>query len=150
MTISNTDSIEQIIQTHSPEETLAWAEAFGRALAAGSVLALYGELGAGKTVVAKGIGRGLGVTDEVISPTFNYILEYSGRLPLYHADLYRIDNAADFAALGFDEYFDRDGIFLIEWPERVRDLLPPDTLWVSITPGENPGDRTITVRTTAA
>ena len=119
-------------------------------LAAGSVLALYGELGAGKTVVAKGIGRGLGVTDEIISPTFNYILEYSGRLPLFHADLYRIDNAAGFQALGFDEYFDRGGIFLIEWPERVRELLPPGTLWVSIMPGDNPGERTITVRTTAA
>lgn len=110
--------------THSTEETERWAESFARKLSAGDVVALRGELGAGKTVVARGIGRGLGVREQVISPTFNYVLEYEGHLPLFHADLYRIDGAAQFIALGLEEYFHRGGVFLIEWAERIESLLP--------------------------
>lgn len=100
MTSSTVNISEQTLHSHSPAETLAWAERLGRALPAGSVLALYGELGAGKTVVAKGIGRGLGVTDEVISPSFNYILEYEGRLPLFHADLLPAGDGGEFSGAG--------------------------------------------------
>jgi tRNA threonylcarbamoyladenosine biosynthesis protein TsaE len=110
--------------TRSPEETLAWAESFAERLRPGDVVCLSGELGAGKSVVARGIGKGLGVKDDILSPTFNYVLEYAGRAPLFHADLYRLQNSNDFVALGLEEYFERDGIFLIEWPERISDLLP--------------------------
>jgi tRNA threonylcarbamoyladenosine biosynthesis protein TsaE len=131
--------------SHSSSETLAWAEQFAKTLVPGSIVALFGDLGAGKTVIAKGIGKGLGVTDDVISPTFNYILEYNGRLPLFHADLYRIEGSVSFEAMGFDEYFDRGGVFLIEWAERVRDLLPPDCICVEIVSGPGTSDRTIIV-----
>lgn len=134
------------ITTSSPAETMAWAAQFAAGLRGGETIALTGELGAGKTVIAKGIGRGLGVTDDVISPTFNYILEYRGRLQLFHADLYRIESAAAFRALGLDEYFDRGGVFLIEWAERVRELLPPDTLWIELEFGDGAQTRRITMR----
>ena len=110
--------------TRSVEETLAWAESLAQRLGPGDVVCLSGELGAGKSVIARGVGRGLGVTDEIVSPTFNYVLEYAGRVPFFHADLYRLQGIQDFVALGLEEYFERDGVFVIEWPERVTDLLP--------------------------
>jgi len=123
---------EEIIITRSAQETREWAERFAHSLNPGAVIALVGELGAGKTVIAKGIGNGLRVTDEVISPTFNYILEYEGRLPLFHADLYRLEDVRTFQAMGLDEYFDRGGVFVIEWAERVREILPPDSIWITL------------------
>jgi tRNA threonylcarbamoyladenosine biosynthesis protein TsaE len=120
------------ITTHSVDETLEWAAAFARELQPGAIIALTGELGAGKTVVAKGIGRGLGVTAEIISPTFNYMLEYSGRLPYFHGDMYRIANAATFVRMGFEEYFERGGVVLLEWAERVSTVLPPETTWMTL------------------
>lgn len=136
--------------TRSPAETELWAQAFAATLTPGTVIALFGELGAGKTVIAKGIGKGLGVSEAVISPSFNYVLEYKGRLPFFHADLYRIEDAATFEAMGFDEYFDRNGVFVIEWAERVRDLLPPETVWIEIEPVADSSERRITVRRGAA
>jgi tRNA threonylcarbamoyladenosine biosynthesis protein TsaE len=125
-------SVKDVMVTRSARETQAWAEQFAHDLTPGAVVALVGELGAGKTVIAKGIGRGLGVKEDVISPTFNYVLEYAGRLPLFHADLYRIEGAATFRAMGLDEYFDRNGVFVIEWAERVREILPPETIWITL------------------
>jgi tRNA threonylcarbamoyladenosine biosynthesis protein TsaE len=143
-TVRNETMNERTVVTHSAKETLEWAEKFAHSLTPGSIIALTGELGAGKTVIAKGIGIGLGVKEGVISPTFNYILEYDGRLPLYHADLYRIQNAATFLAMGLDEYFEREGVFVIEWAERVYDLLPQETIWISLA---GDGDsREITIR----
>lgn len=133
------------VVTHSTEETLRWAEQFAKTLGPGDVVALLGELGAGKTVIAKGIGKGLNVAEDVISPTFNYVLEYSGRLPLFHADLYRIEGNVTFEAMGFDEYFERGGVFLIEWAERVRELLPADSIQIEIGSGQNAQERTIRV-----
>jgi tRNA threonylcarbamoyladenosine biosynthesis protein TsaE len=134
------------IVTHSREETIRWAEQFTRSLQAGAVIALTGELGAGKTVIAKGIGRGLGVQDEIISPTFNYLLEYQGaQFALYHADLYRIENSRVFEALGFMEYFEKSGVFLIEWAERVANILPSHTIRIGIDRGADELTRHITV-----
>lgn len=129
--------------THSTEETLAWAEEFSKRLRPGDVVCLSGELGAGKSVVARGIGRGLGVKEEILSPTFNYVLEYEGRCPLFHADLYRIDNADDFIALGLEEYFERDGIFLIEWPERISGILPDSCYHIHLDILPNMAERAI-------
>jgi len=139
-------SVDEVIVTRSASETREWAERFAHSLAPGAVIALTGELGAGKTVIAKGLGRGLGVKDDVISPTFNYVLEYKGRLPFIHADLYRIDNASTFQAMGMDEYFDGDGVFVIEWAERVAEILPPETIWITLTPGDESSERQIQVR----
>lgn len=110
--------------TRSADETLAWAEEFSTRLRSGDVVCLSGELGAGKSVVARGIGKGLGIKEDILSPTFNYVLEYEGRVPMFHADLYRLEDANAFVALGLEEYFERDGIFLIEWPERITEILP--------------------------
>jgi tRNA threonylcarbamoyladenosine biosynthesis protein TsaE len=134
------------ILTHSPAETESWAAEFAKRLKGGEIIALTGELGAGKTVIAKGIGKGLGVREEVLSPSFNYLLEYRGRLQLFHADLYRIDGPRAFRALGLDEYLDRGGVLLIEWAERVKDSLPPETIWIEITAGENAQERHISLR----
>ena len=120
--------VERQVRTSSPEETEALAAAFGRRLPWGSVVALYGELGAGKTVFARGLARGLGVAEAVSSPTFTLVKEYplaQGRW-LYHLDLYRVDNSDAALAFGVDEYiFCPDADTLLEWPERVEDLLPP-------------------------
>jgi tRNA threonylcarbamoyladenosine biosynthesis protein TsaE len=141
-----TASTAEIVVTHSANETREWAEQFAHSLAPATVIALIGELGAGKTVIAKGLGRGLGVKEDVISPTFNYVLEYTGRLPFIHADLYRIEDAATFQAMGLDEYFEAGGVFVIEWAERVRNILPSETIWITIESPQQDGDRQIQIR----
>jgi tRNA threonylcarbamoyladenosine biosynthesis protein TsaE len=135
----------ETVTTHSPEETQAWAENFAHGLSAGSVIALIGDLGAGKTQFTKGLGKGLGVSEMVISPTFNYILEYKGRLPLYHADLYRIQSADVFRAMGFDEYFESDGVFVAEWAERVQELFPQNTIWINLQTGKSLDERILKI-----
>ena len=105
--------------SHSPEETAALGEAWGRAATNGLVIALSGDLGAGKTQLAKGIARGLGVTDRVHSPTFALVNEYGGgRLPLFHMDLYRLETTEQIIAAGLEEYFHPAGVSVIEWAER--------------------------------
>ncbi len=110
--------------TRSPEETLALAEDLGRHAAPGDLFALTGDLGTGKTVIAKGIARGLGVAEEVTSPTFTLLEIYPGRLPFYHFDLYRIENDGEFDNLFFEEYWEGDGVSVIEWAERAGNRLP--------------------------
>ena len=136
---------EQII-THSREETITFGKLFASRLQPGAIIALVGPLGAGKTTLAQGIGAGLEVTEAITSPAFNYLFEYGGRLPLYHADLYRIESAREFLALGLDEYFDREGILVIEWAERIADILPPATVTVYLRPLPESDAREITVR----
>jgi tRNA threonylcarbamoyladenosine biosynthesis protein TsaE len=138
------ESLTHII-THSAEETARWAEQFCRELEVPAIIALVGDLGAGKTVIAKAFGRELGIKEAVISPTFNYVLEYQGRVPLYHADLYRIEDVETFLGMGLDEYFDRDGIFLIEWAERVKNILPANTIWIELTTGVSESERQIKI-----
>ena len=105
--------------SHSPAETEALGEAWGRSAQAGQVIGLSGDLGAGKTQFVKGFARGLGVTVRVQSPTFALVNEYSGgRLPLYHLDLYRLETAAQISSAGLDEYLSPDGVTIIEWAER--------------------------------
>ena len=122
-----------VFVSHSEEETLAFAENFAKTLKGGDTVLLEGEMGAGKTVLAKGIARGLGVESEVTSPTYAYINSYEeGRLPLYHFDCYRVPSE-DFArALGFGEYFSMGGVCLVEWSENIPSLLPEDAKTVKI------------------
>jgi tRNA threonylcarbamoyladenosine biosynthesis protein TsaE len=104
--------------SHSPEETQALGEAWGRDAAAGLVIGLTGDLGAGKTQLAKGIARGLGITGHVHSPTFTLVNEYAGgRLPMFHVDLYRLQTAEYIATAGLEEYFQPAGVSVIEWAE---------------------------------
>ncbi len=121
------------VVTESEEETLRVGEAAGRLLEAGSVVALTGELGAGKTVFVRGVAAGLGIEDAPVSPTFVVMNEYGGgRLALYHFDLYRLGSAGELAALGVEEYFWGGGVCVVEWADRARELFPPHTLWVDI------------------
>ncbi len=114
--------------TRSAGETLALGEAIGRLLRAGDVVVLVGELGTGKTVLTKGIARGLGVTDPVVSPTFTIVREYRGRLPLVHVDVYRLDHLQELHDLGFDDLLGGPAVAVIEWGDRVGSLLPVDRL----------------------
>ena len=110
--------------TKSAEETREFGKKIGAFLLPGDVVALSGELGAGKTTLIQGMAEGLGVKEHVTSPTFIIINEYQGRWPLYHLDLYRLEQTGQVGELGLEEYFTRPGICLIEWAERLVDFLP--------------------------
>jgi tRNA threonylcarbamoyladenosine biosynthesis protein TsaE len=113
-----------VYHTKSSEETVALGRALSVHLKAGDVVAFYGDLGAGKTTMIKGVAAGLGVTDVVKSPSFVIATEYVARLPVYHIDLYRLDENTDFGSVGLDSYLDGDGVCLIEWAERAEKTLP--------------------------
>lgn len=120
--------------THSREQTLNLGAALAAHLRPGDVLVLRGALGAGKTTLTQGLGRGLGVREAIISPTFTLLREYeSGRLPLYHVDAYRLAGPVEAFTFGLDEYLYGDGVTVIEWGERVEALLPDDRLDVDLT-----------------
>lgn len=108
--------------THSEEETIRFAADYAKTLCAGDVVLLRGGLGAGKTAFAKGVAQGLGITDEITSPTYAYMNDYGGKL--YHYDCYRLASGAQAEALGLCEYFYAGGICLIEWAENIADVLP--------------------------
>lgn len=130
-----------IVRTTSADQTEALGRTLGALLAPGDVVALSGELGAGKTVLARGIVIGAGSTAHVASPTFTLIREYAGPVPLFHADLYRLDSVGELDDIGLDEIVDRGGIVLIEWAERAGPYLPPTHLWISITFGPGADER---------
>ncbi|HMO51645.1 MAG TPA: tRNA (adenosine(37)-N6)-threonylcarbamoyltransferase complex ATPase subunit type 1 TsaE [Kiritimatiellia bacterium] len=129
--------------SQSPEETMAWAMTFAHHLSAGTVLALHGDLGAGKTCLVQGLARGLDVTGMVHSPTFTLIHEYRGRLPLYHLDLYRLHGPEDAWEIGIEQYLPGDGITAVEWPERITSLLPESTRHLLLRHGDEPHVRII-------
>ncbi len=131
--------------SHSPEETEQLGEQLGRTLRPGSVVAYRGDLGMGKTAFTRGLARGLGCTCRVTSPTFTIVNEYSGALPLFHFDMYRLDSSDDLFDIGWEDYLSRGGVCAVEWSERVEDALPEDALWVSIARGDGENDRIITV-----
>jgi tRNA threonylcarbamoyladenosine biosynthesis protein TsaE len=116
----------------SPEATRAFAARLAGSAQAGDVVCLWGELGAGKTVFAKGFGAGLGVTDTISSPSFVLMGEYAGRLPLFHIDLYRLASAQDAIDGGLLDDRQSAGVVLIEWPDRLGPALPEDRLDVRI------------------
>jgi tRNA threonylcarbamoyladenosine biosynthesis protein TsaE len=123
------------VETHAPEETLEWGRRIGRAARSGDVLALVGDLGSGKTVLAKGVAEGLGAAAarEVTSPTFVLCREYlGGRIPFYHLDAYRLRGAADLEAIGSAEILGGDGLAALEWADRAPQALPPDHLEVRL------------------
>ena len=123
------------VETHAPEETLEWGRRIGRAAAPGDVLALVGDLGSGKTVLAKGIAEGLGAAAarEVTSPTFVLCREHlGGRIPFYHLDAYRLRGAADLEAIGAAEILGGNGLAVLEWADRTPQALPKDYLEVRL------------------
>lgn len=116
----------------SEEETYSLGETIGELVEAGQIILLSGDLGAGKTVLAQGICAGLGVLEDVTSPTFNLINEYEGDLTVYHMDLYRLEKEEELYDLAIEEYLESDGVVIIEWPDLVYDLLPPDFIYIKI------------------
>ena len=132
-------------ESHSAAETVAFGERMAHDLEPGDAVALHGELGAGKTCLVKGIARGLGITQDVTSPTFTIVHEYrGGRLPLVHVDLYRLDTPQDAAEIGIEDYFCGEVVTVIEWAEKIAPLLPQRAIHVRMElRGEN--ERTIVV-----
>ncbi len=131
----------------SVEQTLALGEHLGRLLTGGDIIALSGELGTGKTVLARGIVRGLGLSEEQVnSPTFTLIQTYDNTTPVIHADLYRLENMTAIFQLGLEDYFTHENILIIEWAERLQQLLPSDHLAVRLTHGATETSREVTLQ----
>jgi tRNA threonylcarbamoyladenosine biosynthesis protein TsaE len=131
--------------TRSAADTHALAERVGTLLRAGDVIVLAGELGAGKTVFAKGIARALGISEPVVSPSFTIVREYDAPLPLVHVDVYRLDHVQELHDLGFDDLVGGDAVTVVEWGDRVRAVLPPDRLDVQLDPGTGDDERQISL-----
>jgi len=117
--------------SNSPAETEAIGRQVAENIGVGSILALKGDLGSGKTLFVKGVVAGLGSSADVTSPTFTIVHEYrGGRLPVYHFDLFRVENPQALARLGLDDYFFGDGISVIEWADRFREFVPEQARWI--------------------
>ncbi len=122
----------QLIISNSAEETEQFGHKLAQQLKPGDVLAFFGDLGSGKTTLIKGICNGLEVEADITSPTFTLIHEYSGRLPVYHFDFYRIANSREVWELGGDEYFSGEGVCLIEWADKIQDFLPESRIEIHL------------------
>ena len=134
--------IKRIIKIKNEKETENFGRRLGESLSAGEVVAMVGDLGTGKTTLTGYIARGLGIKETVSSPTFTIIKEYnSGRLPLYHFDVYRIGDPEELFNIGADEYFDGDGVCVVEWADLVSEELPENSKYIFIEYGDKEGER---------
>lgn len=133
--------MKRMLETHSAEETYALGKSFGEKAGPGQIICLEGDLGTGKTVFAQGFGEGLGIREIINSPTFTIISIYeSGRIPLYHFDVYRIEDPDEMDEIGYEDYFYGNGVVLIEWASRVRELIPENAVWAEIAKDPEKGD----------
>ena len=137
--------LERRLECPDPDATSALGRALAAAARAGDLVCLWGDLGAGKTHLAKAFGAGLGVTGTITSPSFILMAEYEGRLPLFHIDLYRLADASDVLAGGLVDDRQAAGVTLVEWPDRMRDALPAGRLDIRID-GTGDDARTVTLR----
>ena len=137
--------MEYVSNSCSDTEKIAYD--FSQKLKSGDVVCMYGEMGVGKTAFVRGLARGLDITEPITSPTFTIVNEYSGRLTLYHFDVYRIDDPDEMYEIGYDEYIDGDGVSVIEWPQLIDDMLPYKRYNVTISKNYDMGDdfRKITI-----
>ncbi len=131
------------VKLNSLEETKKFGMKLGEILKSGDLISLMGDLGAGKTTLTQSIAQGLEVNDYVTSPTFTLINEYEGRLPLYHFDVYRLGSIDELYDLGYEEYFYSNGVTIVEWGDKVLDLLPKDRINIRIEKGKKFQDRII-------
>lgn len=133
---------EKIIYMKNEAETVGFGIELGQTAKPGTVIALTGDLGAGKTTLTKSIAKGLGIDDVITSPTFTIVKEYySGRLPLYHFDVYRIGDVDEMYELGYEDYFFGEGVCVVEWADLIEDIMPEETLRINIEYGEKEGER---------
>ncbi|MBQ1181902.1 MAG: tRNA (adenosine(37)-N6)-threonylcarbamoyltransferase complex ATPase subunit type 1 TsaE [Treponema sp.] len=130
--------------TNNTEETIELGKKIGNYLRKGDVIAMQGTLAAGKTTITKGIAQSLDISETITSPTFCLISEYEGKMPLYHMDVYRLDNEEDFANLGTEDMIYGNGVSIIEWSEKIMNELPKKTIILKIEPQED-GSRIITL-----
>lgn len=119
-------------RTTSPEETFRFGQCLAKILLAGQVVCLIGDLGAGKTLLVQGLAEGLAILDTVNSPTFTILNVYEARFPVYHFDLYRLEDAAELFDIGFYEYTEGSGLSIIEWADKFPNELPDEYLWIEI------------------
>ena len=123
----------QVYESCSANDTMQLGSRLGKLCKAGDVILLNGDLGVGKTVFSKGLGKGLGITEPISSPTFTILQVYEeGRIPFYHFDVYRISDLEEMEEIGYEDYFYGEGICLIEWAEQIQEILPDRTIKVSI------------------
>ena len=127
--------MKETFQTHSPEETRTIGQQIGETLKAGDVIALIGDLGAGKTCLTQGLARGIGIASQQVvnSPSYTLINEYAGELPIFHIDLYRLQHHGELIDLGLEEYLEGNGICIIEWADRMSNLLPVSYIQITMT-----------------
>lgn len=138
------------ISTHSPEETMALGERLAQLLKPGDAVCLSGTLGAGKTLLVQGIAGGFSIgRNEVTSPTFTIMHVYEGGLPVYHFDLYRLDDPDQLYDIGFEEYVYGDGVALIEWADKFPQHMPGECLWLTIA-ATGAGERLISIKAAGA
>lgn len=134
-----------IIHTLTPDETAAFGVRLGSLLQAGDCICLAGGLGAGKTALAQGIAAGLSVAEPVTSPTFTVLQVYTGRVPVFHYDLYRLQRAEELLDIGFEEFSGKRGVTLIEWPDKFPEDMPDELLWISLASPDGGNSRNITL-----
>ncbi len=132
-------------QTNSAEETIELGKKIGSFLKGGEIFAMQGTLAAGKTTITKGIAQALNVKDEITSPTFCLISEYEGKIPLYHMDVYRLNDGEDFINLGAEDLIYGKGVSIIEWSEKIMEELPKSTIILKIEPVEGTTQRKIEI-----
>ena len=133
--------------TNSEQETEQLGQRLGQVLAAGTVIAYTGDLGAGKTAFTRGLARGLGIPERVTSPTFTIVNEYEGgRLPLFHFDMYRLGGADELYDIGWEDYLGRGGVCAVEWSENVDQALEENAIRIDIRRGEHDCQRRITIQ----
>ncbi len=130
----------ETVESRSAADTFAYGKALGEKAAPGEIYTLVGDLGVGKTVFTQGFAAGLGITEPVSSPTFTILQSYEeGRLPLYHFDVYRIGDVEEMEEIGYEDCFYGEGVFLIEWADLIREILPEDciriTIWKDLSKG---------------
>ena len=132
-----------VFYTNSDKETEAVGEQFGRMVSDGTVVAMYGDLGAGKTAFVRGMARGMGISERVSSPTFTIVNEYLGERTLIHFDMYRLGSADELFDIGWEDYLARNGVCAVEWSENIEDALEEDIIKVDIRRGADDNQRQI-------
>lgn len=129
----------------SPKQTESLGQRLAAQLQGGELIALFGGMGMGKTAFVRGLAQGLGINDQVSSPTFALVHEYAGRLPLYHFDMYRVTGWDDLYSTGFFDYLDSGAVMVVEWSENIEAALPEDAIRITISPGQRDDQRKIEV-----